>query len=206
MSFWELFYPAKCLGCSRGGKYLCDECLKTVKINYLTSQDGSSLFEYRGVMRTAIQQLKYGFLKDITGELSELITRGLKQKLQDRSEWRLKKFIKLKPKVQAMPLFRWRQNWRGFNQAEILAKIAAEELGLTLIDCLVRVKKTRAQMSLKREQRLKNVAGVFKVKPGWLPKSVLVVDDVWTSGATIREAMKTLQEKNCKVYGLTLAR
>ena len=206
MSFWDFIYPVKCLGCGHGGKYWCESCLKQIKISLLISSDGSSLFEYRGVMRTVVSQLKYRFIKDMKSELSELIKKGLKQKLQDRAEWRLKDFLKLKPKVQPIPLHKTRLKWRGFNQAEIIGRVVAEELGLGLVDCLERVKKTKSQMSLKREQRLKNMEGVFKVKSESLPKAVLVVDDVWTSGATMREAMKMLKEKGCQVYGLTLAR
>src|SRR5665648_164928 len=156
MSFWDLFYPVKCLGCNLPGKYFCENCLKKIRISYLISRDGSSLFEFRGVMRTAIQQLKYRFVKNMRRELGELVKKGLREKLNDRAEWRLKDFLKLKPKVQPIPLHKTRLKWRGFNQAEIIGRIVAEELELGLVDCLERVKKTKSQMSLKREQRLKN--------------------------------------------------
>lgn len=199
MIFWDLIYPKKCLGCKKTGKYFCEDCLKTIRLNDQAALDGTSLFQYSGIIKTAIQTLKYQFLRNIETELEELMDRGL-------VEEELKEFLKLKPLVQPMPLFWRRQNWRGFNQAEIIAKIIAKKFNLELIDCLERVKQTKPQADLKRKERLANVKDIFKVKlkPAG---AVLVVDDVWTTGATMSEAMKTLRQAGVKqVWGLTLAR
>jgi len=161
--------------------------------------NGSSLFKYEGVIKAGIQGLKYQFLTSIEPELKELI----------KEEWleeELKNFIKLKPAVQPMPLYWRRYNWRGFNQAELIGRIVAEKFNLRIIDSLIRVKPTKPQAELPRRERLKNTKGVFKIKQP-PPKTVLVVDDVWTTGATINEAMRVLRKAGAKrVWGLTLAR
>lgn len=199
MTLLDFLYPKKCLGCGKTGKYFCEECLKTVKLNDQAALNGTSLFQYQGIIKAAIQALKYQFLRNIETELGELIDKGM-------TEGELKEFLKLKPEVQPMPLYWRRQNWRGFNQAEIIAKVLAKKFNLKLTDCLERVKQTKPQAELKRRERLTNVANIFKVKAR-PAGAVLVVDDVWTTGATMEEAIKTLRRAGVKqVWGLTLAR
>ncbi|MCG2691222.1 hypothetical protein L6272_00175 [Microgenomates group bacterium] len=199
MSFLDLIYPKKCLGCSKAGKYFCDECLKTVKLNDQASLIGTSLFRYEGIIKQAIQTLKYQFLRNIEGELGGLIERGV-------VEEELKEFLQLKPLVQPIPLYWRRQNWRGFNQAEIIGKVVADKFNLKMTDYLVRVKPNKPQADLKRKERLENVKNIFAIK-GKPAGAILVVDDVWTTGATMREAINTFKKSGVKkVWGLTLAR
>lgn len=199
MVFLDFLYPKKCLGCGKAGKYFCDDCLKTVKLNDQAALNGTSLFQYQGIIKAAVQTLKYQFLRNIETELGGLIDRGI-------VEEEFKEFLRSKPLVQPMPLYWRRQNWRGFNQAEIIAKILAKKFNLKLIDCLERVRQNKPQAELKRKERLANVKNIFKVKAK--PEgAVLVVDDVWTTGATMEEAIKTLRRAGVKqVWGLTLAR
>ncbi|MCX6817078.1 MAG: phosphoribosyltransferase family protein [Candidatus Beckwithbacteria bacterium] len=199
--FWlDWLYPKKCLGCGKTGRYFCESCLKTVRKNDQIALSGTSLFQYQGIIKTAIKALKYQFLSNIETELGELMDKGL-------SEERLREFLELKPGVQAMPLYWQRENWRGFNQAELIAKILAKKFNLKIVDYLERVKRTKPQADLPRKERLRNVKNIFRVKPGKLTEVILVVDDVWTTGATMSEAMKTLKKAGVKqVWGLTLAR
>jgi len=207
MSFFDVLYPKKCLGCNQSGKYFCESCLKKIDLSDECFNNHLSLFCYRGVMRAAIKKLKFSFLKDIEGELKLLIDSGLDKKLTQSNTELFREFLALKPSVQSLPLFWYRRNWRGFNQAEMIAKIVAQKLKLTTSECLERVKLTQPQSRLKRSERLTNVTGIFAVKPGKLPRAILLIDDVWTTGATMREAMKSLQEKGVEqVWGLSLAR
>jgi competence protein ComFC len=200
MSWWEIIFPKKCLGCKKPGKYFCEECRKTIRKNDQPDLDGTSLFKYQGIIKTAVKALKYQFLTDMEEELEELMDKGLEDK-------ELKEFIKLKPKVQALPLYWKRHNWRGFNQAEILARIVERKFKLERADYLERVKETKPQAELKRKERLKNVRHIFKVKAGKLPQAILLVDDVWTTGATMREARRVVKKAGVKKgWSLTLAR
>ncbi len=108
-----------------------------------------------------------------------------------------------------IPLHRRKLKERGFNQAEIIAKFIALYLNLPLVkDNLMRVRFTASQTHLKREERLINVKGAFKVKRrGMLKgKRVLLVDDVYTTGITLNEAAKEIKRAKAEVYVFTLAR
>ena len=101
------------------------------------------------------------------------------------------------------PLYGKRERERGFNQAELLAR----RLGRP-VDCdLVRRKKnTPSQTGLTRAQRAENLRGAFEVR-GRIPDSVIVVDDVYTTGATANEIAKTLKRAGTRrVELLTVAR
>ncbi len=207
MDIWDFIYPKKCLGCGRAGKYFCEACLKTVEISDECFNYHLSLFCYRGLMREAIKQLKFKFLKDIEEELQPLIESGLRRKLTQPNTELFWEFLQLKPRIQPLPLFWFRRNWRGFNQAEMIAKIISRQLKLRLVDCLERIKLTKPQSRLPRSKRLTNVKDIFRIKPGRLPGAILLIDDVWTTGATMREAMVVFKAAGVKsIWGLSLAR
>ena len=212
----DLIYPKKCLGCGSLGKYFCDTCLKKITLapdkSYLFDQildlDGVvSLFEYRGLTRLGIHRLKYRFLTDSQSEWRQLIRSALGAKLSAESGWRLKRFFLKNPAVVPVPLYWRRHNWRGFNQAEIIARMLSFNLKLTLkTDLVKRIKSTQPQVGLTRRDRLKNLRQAFTVT-GKSPRSVLIVDDVWTSGSTIGAVARVLRKAGAKnIWALTLAR
>lgn len=102
-----------------------------------------------------------------------------------------------------VPLHRKRERERGFNQAELLAR----HLGVTVDrDLLLRRKNTPSQTGLSRSQRALNLSAAFEVR-GTPPECVLVVDDVYTTGATLHEIAKTLKRAGAeRVEVLTVAR
>lgn len=112
--------------------------------------------------------------------------------------------------VLPVPLHPKRLKEREFNQSLLLAKEISRTLKIPLIpDNLQRIRWTRPQIELKGEERLTNVKGAFKLKA---PKAVegkffLLIDDVYTTGATVRECSKVLKKAGAeKVYVFTLAR
>ncbi len=102
--------------------------------------------------------------------------------------------------VVPVPLYRHRFNWRGFNQAEEIARCVSERLGVDYANVLLRTRNTKQQARLKdRKERFENIRGAFVVKKmlrdGFVrDKRVLLVDDVWTSGATMRECGRVLRK------------
>jgi ComF family protein len=109
-----------------------------------------------------------------------------------------------------IPLTKKKLRWRGFNQAEEIAKEIAKFFKLTLIsDCLIKIKETRDQTELSEKERKENVKGVFFVKNKekiW-EKNVLLIDDVFTTGATMEEAAKVLKEAGAKkIIGIVIAK
>jgi ComF family protein len=108
--------------------------------------------------------------------------------------------------VVPVPLHRRRLAERGFNQAVVIARPLARALGVPLVvGRLVRVRPTRPQVGLDAEARERNVRGAFRVRRA-VSGRVLLVDDVWTTGATLAEAARVLVDGGADVRTLTLAR
>jgi len=110
--------------------------------------------------------------------------------------------------VVAVPMHTSRLAERGYNQAEVLASALHWELGLPIIEGIERIEATSSQMLLSRHDRLHNLKGAFKVRdPKYIRgRSVWIVDDVTTTGATLEAVAEVL--RGCEVqaiYGLCLA-
>ena len=110
--------------------------------------------------------------------------------------------------VMPIPLSAKRRRWRGFNQAEILAREFAVNSGYSLLSGLVRIKHSRPQASSDAVQRWNNVHGAFAWKGGDLAgQAVILIDDVATTGATLSEAASALRKAGAgKIYALVLAK
>ena len=110
----------------------------------------------------------------------------------------------------SVPLHRTRLKERGFNQSLLLAKGIAKIYNLPMDYLnLKRIRATTPQVKLKGKDRIKNVSGAFAVQNGnaFKDKQVLLIDDVYTTGATITECSKTLKKAGAKdIKCLTLAR
>lgn len=186
MNFLDLIFPRKCLECGENGIYICRKCLSHVE----KSNKAFSIWKYQGVIRKAVIKLKYNFSFDISSELSSHVLRELKS-----SSFRSTKYILL-----PIPLHKSRENWRGFNQASILGKaISTGMLWQFEENLLTRKLASKQQARLKKEDRLRNISGKFAVKEDidlefYKNKRILLFDDVFTTGATIKEAEKTLRE------------
>lgn len=109
-----------------------------------------------------------------------------------------------------IPLHKKRLRWRGYNHAEELAKQLGQAFSLPVVaDALIRIKHTAPQANLGREERLKNMKGVFEVRnPQKIAaKNILLVDDVYTTGATMEECARILKKAGAaRVFGAAVAR
>ena len=183
-----------------------------------------SVFDYKDKkVSEAIIAGKYKFLSEIYTMFGTLTA----HKLQKNFNFLLKTDAFLVP----IPLAKHRKRWRGFNQAEILCQAISKQLGWPVINALERTKNTKTQKDLKREQRLTNVEGAFTAPPSLLlrrdalnasegqrggshvdyvgikNKTLILVDDVTTTGATLREAAKILKRHGSgPVWCLTIAK
>lgn len=164
----------------------------------------TSVFEFKGIIAGAISKLKYRFVSDVANDLIE----GFLSFLGEAKVF--SNFVlKEKPVLAPMPLFKRRKKWRGFNQAELLGKLVARNLGIEYTDSLIsRIRDTKPQAMLKKKKRLENVRGAFRFQRSReIPKKLIIFDDVWTSGATMRECGKVLKRGGAQqVWGLTIAR
>ena len=107
-----------------------------------------------------------------------------------------------------VPMTAKAQKNRGYNQSKVLAEMLSKKVKIDLINCLVKTKETERQAKLDRNQRMKNLEGVFRVTSRKLikEKSVLIIDDVATTGATSENIAKILKRAGAsKVFLLTVA-
>jgi competence protein ComFC len=106
-----------------------------------------------------------------------------------------------------IPLFWWKYLRRGYNQAALLSQIVSEECAIKIADIMRRIKHTKTQTRLDEEARRRNVRNAFAVKNGEIEdKTVLLIDDVLTTGATMNECARALKEAGAKeVYSCVAA-
>lgn len=171
---------------------LCTVCRES-QVNFDAAYSYGS---YDGPLRDLIHLFKYSGIESMAGPLSRLMVRAL-----PRDE----RFDLVLP----VPMH-WLKRWRrGFNQAELLAKPVARHLGVPLTRNLCRKRRGHVQAGLNHAERLENLKNVFSVSaPGALAgKRVLLIDDVFTTGATLRAAAGVLREAGAlRICAMTLAR
>lgn len=167
----------------------CEECSCQADRGW---DQGRSVFPYHGVTGNALWQVK----KEGTEEFVRFFAKQIKQSQ--------KAFIeRMAPDcIVPVPLHPSKLRSRGFNQAELLAEALGEELNLPVRLLLKKIIKTKDQKSLSRNQRKKNVKDAFRVDEDavgeQLPQSVLLLDDVSTTGSTLTACARVL-----KAYGVT---
>ena len=176
---------------------ICSECFKT-NLYYEKAWSG---FLYEGVVKEALHLLKYS--KKIS--LISFFCSSFTQFLRDNPE-----IINCADAVLAVPLHNTKLREREFNQAHILAKAIVKEFNIKdLSGCLRRVLNTRPQSELDKKDRFENVTEAFEVLCPELArgKNLLIVDDLFTTGATLNECARVLKKAGAeKIYCLTFAR
>lgn len=229
MGILDFLFPKKCLGCNKNGAYWCQSCARIARPHFpqvcpvceRPSPDGlrhkyckepfspnalHAIWAYEGIPRQLILKLKYRFVSEIAEDLATQAVRELRNYKPLLRGGLGKEDIILVP----IPLHWKRDNWRGFNQAEEVGRLIAKQMGWEFKDLLVRTKNTQHQVGLKGKERRENVEGIFSIKPNALvpnASNVLLFDDVWTTGSTMRQAARVLKRAGVKkVWCLTLAR
>lgn len=156
---------------------------------------------YDGALRTAIHRFKFKGRKKLAQALGIIIVQYLSQSPSlEMSEIDL---------IVPVPLHQKRLRQRGFDQTDLLAQVIGRYFGVDVSHALIRTKNTKAQFELPRQERFKNINGVFHVtdKSAVQGKRILLFDDIYTTGATISECSKALKKAGAKrVEILTLSR
>jgi ComF family protein len=224
----EILFPKFCYGCGKYNIYLCPNCLKKIilenhnncpyckKPNYLGLTCGKCKREYRvsGVMgifrydklgKILIKKIKYKLVSEIFIDLFKNLPEST---IDD-----LKKIKQIVPDatIIPVPLHKNRFNKRGFNQAEILGKYLSKILDVPMNNKLIsRIIDTHPQAQIvDKKIRLLNMKNAFLINEDYKykNKNFIIVDDVWTTGATIKEIVKLLKKfKAGKIYSIVLAR
>ncbi|MEA3328186.1 MAG: ComF family protein [Candidatus Omnitrophota bacterium] len=208
----NLIYPLYCQVCKSkldpaNTRYLCENCWSKIKKSRAVPASGHNYFfhslwsigRYQGVLKDCIRLFKYNKKSFMAKPLGELMNNFIAGHLDRRA-------IGL---IVPVPLHSSKLRERGFNQSLELAVQISKRSSLPLSSSsLYRKRPTISQTELSKQERLINVKAAFAVKNSLvLKKQVLLVDDVFTSGATANECSKTLLEAGaCAVSVLTLAR
>ncbi len=205
-NFLNLFLQSKCPLCQRATQAeFCQYCQKQILSCKLTNY--SELWQgelpvfawgaYGGGIKRAIAALKYEHLPQLAKPLGYWLGEAwLKSPISQTT----KKLI-----VVPIPLHPSKLKQRGYNQAELLAQSFCQFTGLPSQNGLERVRATEAQFGLSKSQRQQNLTNAFRVSKKLKVKSnnaVLLIDDIYTTGATVKSAAKTLQQQGIQVYGL----
>lgn len=197
----NFIFPVRCLGCNLQGTYCCDKCALSLSGNFHSTGNifASAQFERDSLLTKLIHAFKYDFAEEISHTLVEIFPK------------RPPKIFESDAVLVPVPLHKRRFNFRGFNQSRLLADLIAKKWNVKVGDILIRHKFTRPQVELAMHERKTNVLGAFSMKN---PKESLypnikyfIVDDVFTTGATMNECAKVLRGSGAKfVYGLVIAR
>lgn len=164
----------------------------TKNISYIMSP-----FEYTGTMREAILDFKFKNCRSYAPLFADM----MKEYLDSYDIWNEFDFIV------PVPLHKSRLKERGYNQAELIAAHAAKYLSLPLeSEVLARTRATERQSSLKRTDRVLNVKNAFKCEADLSGKSILLFDDITTTGSTLQACAAALADAGAKkICALTLA-
>lgn len=221
-SFLDLLFPKRCVACDAHGAFICEECeaglpvirtprcyrcgnagqnpcLCIAAADRVWPMDGMrSGFEFESPIREAILALKFANLRSVGGDLSTHLAGALRE---DGLH-----FDVLTP----VPLHKRRMRQRGYNQSEILATGLGKEMGIEVDGrCLRRVNYVGPQArAATADERRANVAQAFEGRPGRVEgKKVAIIDDVTTTGATLRACAAALKRAGAaEVWGITVAR
>ena len=172
-------------------------CLKCKNTNYNFAQ-AKSVFEYVDLPLNVVHNLKYNAKK----YLAEYMVKYL---LDIYATWNL--FADF---VTCVPMFELKEKVRGYNQAKLLAEEFAKQTKVPFYELCAKVVDTVSQTELDTKQRMENVADSFAVKPEYKTmvkgKTILIIDDVITTGATTSEISKMLLKAGAKeCYALSFA-
>ncbi len=214
----DLAFPAACAGCGREGEPLCATCRPALDAR-LELRGGAPIglpadlpfpllqlewcAPFAGPVRAALHQLKYAGERRLARPLGEALARRWDRVGQGATV------------VVPVPVHAVRERQRGYDQAALIADVAAAALGLPCVRALERARATVAQFELGRDERSANVSGAFRVRPkdraatptDIADRWIVLVDDVVTTGSTLAACAIALEAAGARaVSAITVAR
>lgn len=199
----DLVFPPRCTGCGLVDTTWCSRCqgqLEALPLDMYTrhvfdSFETASSGEHIGYLQAAVQALKYARAEHVAITLGERLSAVL-----HLLNWSVDLIV-------PVPLHAERLRTRGYNQADLIARAAAEHAQREYApNALMRIRHTRSQVGLDRSERLSNVTDAFIAEPEQVRgQRIILVDDVLTTGATLFAGAEALYQAGAEaVYGLTV--
>lgn len=201
-------FPLHCLGCEKEGTWVCGACEDALLFFPAVWQEGpaplagvTAVYSYdQPVAHAVIHTLKYQYAEGVMTWMVPAIER-----------WCAESGAEMMPAdaiIVPVPLHRKRYAERGFNQAALIAVALGRALGLPVLPLLLRKRVTAPQVAQTRLGRLQNVADAFAVQSDMpVPATLVVVDDVTTTGATLAACARALTAAGAtRVYGFAFAK
>lgn len=202
-------YPPICGICGKiNSESLCQKCKIKLKkheesniINEGETIEGKYfneliyIFKYEGLVRKLILDYKFNDKSYIYSTFANFLLKNEK----------IFKNIKKYDKIIPVPISKERLRTRGYNQSLLISKEISKQTNVKLVNnCLLKTKNIIEQSKLNKEQREKNIQGVYELKNKQLIENekILLIDDIYTTGNTVNECCKTLREGNPNKIGI----
>lgn len=193
-----LLFPKKCFGCGKSGNWLCSLCKNKITLyqgefpHFLKDSKNLIIYgQYQDpILKKLIHSFKFQSNSELAEILGELLITTISKKLLINS---LSNKLWKNPLIIPLPLHQKRKKWRGFNQSQLLAQEISHYYHWPLNLSLIKTRQTAIQNELSKQARRLNQLNAFNWRGSSLEnKTILLIDDVITSGATLNEAEKVL--------------
>jgi ComF family protein len=207
---WDCLFPFFCIQCNVRDTYFCPACRTGswfaqpggVRVTPIDGQvsvvNSLSTYTAHPVIERLLEDYKYGSITKAQLVVSDWMR---------NAPWLIEKIGECHALV-PVPLHPRRLAERGFNQAEHIARILGEMCAIPVItDALIRIRATKQQATLTRKERIINVQNAFVcIKPQKVAgKNIILVDDVYTTGSTLRACATSLHNAaTASISGFTL--
>lgn len=208
----NLIYPPKCGICGKlNSNFLCNKCQKQLEsqakfkieknqnANYYF-QEHLYIFEYQGMIRKVILNYKFNDKPYLYKTIVNFL-------LKNQKFFQILEFYDI---IVPVPISQERKKERGYNQSELIAKEIAQNTSTEYNNqCLFKTRNIIEQSKLNKEERQKNIQGVYKLYNQEIlqNKKILLIDDIYTTGSTVNECSRILKQAQPKKIGvLTLAK
>ena len=175
--------------------YLCEECISKIR-KYdkdIFNDYGEECFKkdiifyYSGMLKTKIKEFKFENGVYLKKPFGKLIYENLDKSLLEKMDY-----------IAYVPSSKKKIRLRGYNHSKLLAQEVSKYSNIPIFNDLNKIKNTKSQHFLSLEERSINLKDSFSVDGDLSGKSVLLIDDIHTSGATVEECYKELRKSNCK--------
>jgi len=196
----DFIFPKSCGICDRVGEgYICKSCYKSIKkyIYRNTKKDIFYLLKYKDIIRDKMIEYKFNDKPYLHHMFCEIFTKN-----KNACE-----FLKSYDIIISVPMSKKKKTIRGYNQTDLMVKKLSKYFNMqTYSKLLIKYVDTPMQSSLGKKERIKNVQNVYKVmeKEKIKGKNVLLLDDIYTTGATVTECKKMLLSAGAKKVGVII--